>query len=501
MRVKVGAALGGGTLALLLSMTATAAQAPQASAAQTPAPPSQPAVAAPSPTPAPAQVQSPSTQPIRPADAALLVQMLEQAPSHGFSPGEFPVADLTPAARAGDRTALERLRELSLAYARAQHGGRIRPAQFDAMWGLKPAFYDAGADLDQAMRNDRLAAWVAGQPPPFARYRTLRDGLAIYRKLAADGGWKPVPDGPEIKLGETGARVHALRARLAFEDGVLAGTSLNAPFDEPLKASLARFQERHGLLADGVTGARTIAALNVSPGFRAAQIRANMERWRWLPRQWPVDRLEVNIAAATLDVFQEGKLTDHMLAAAGRPMDQTPMLQSVIHSIVLNPPWRVPNSIAEKELLPKGAAYLARNGFTVLPPGQGVRLIQRAGPGAALGQVKFDFANSYGVYLHDTPSRAAFDRASRAVSHGCVRLQRPFALAKRLLATNPEWPETRVDEVLDSTETIRAHLGAPIAVLLMYWTAFPDGSQLAFRDDVYGWDAELVRLLAADRPA
>lgn len=494
MRVKLGGAIGGVTLALLLAAGARAAQtppttAPPAAASATPA------------APAPVQVQSPSVQPIRPADAALLVAMLEQAPSHGFGAGEFPVSDIAPAVRAGDRTAYERLRALSLSYARAQHGGRIAPSQFDAMWGLKPAFYDAGADLDQALRSDRVAAWVASQPPPFARYRTLRDGLTIYRKLAADGGWKPVPDGPEIKLGETGARVRALRARLSFEDGVLANTPLTAPFDDQLKASLARFQERHGLLADGVTGARTIAALNVSPGFRAAQIRANMERWRWLPRQWPVDRLEVNIAAATLDVFQEGKLTDHMLAAAGRPDAQTPMLQSTIYSIVLNPPWRVPNGIAEKELLPKGAAYLARNGFTVLPPGQGVRLIQRPGPGAALGQVKFEFRNDYAVYLHDTPSRAAFDRASRAVSHGCVRLQRPFALAKRLLASNPEWPDTRVDEVLDSTDTTRAQLSTPMAVLLMYWTAFPDGSQLAFRDDVYGWDAELVRLLAADRPA
>ena len=496
--MKVSGAVVAVALALAAAVQARAAQPgpvpPSASATQPAAP-----VAAPAPRPPP--VQSPSVQPIRRDQAALLVRMLEEAPTHGFGGAEFPVAQVAADARAGDLAAVERLRALSLAYARAQHGLRIAAARFDPMWGLKPQFYDAGADLDQALRSDKLAAWIAAQPPPFARYRTLRDGLAVYRKLAAEGGWKPVPDGPEIVIGETGARVRALRARLAFEDGVLASTPLSAPFDETLKASLARFQARHGLLADGVTGARTTAALNVSPASRATQVRLNMERWRWLPRQWPVDRIEVNIAAASLEVFQNGQLSDRMLAASGRPTDQTPMLQSVIHSIVLNPPWRVPNSIAEKELLPKGAAYLARNGFTVLPPGQGVRLIQKAGPGAALGQVKFDFANDYGVYLHDTPSRAAFDRASRAVSHGCVRVQRPFALAKRLLASAPEWPAEKVDEVLDSTETTRAHLATPMAVLLMYWTAFPDGSQLAFRDDVYGWDAKLLGLLAADRPA
>ena len=251
-----------------------------------------------------------------------------------------------------------------------------------------------------------------------------------------------------------------------------------------------------------MVSAKTLAALNVSARARADQIRANMERWRWLPRDWPVDRLEVNIASATLDVYQDGKLTDHMLAASGRPTDQTPLLQSTIRSIVLNPAWHVPSSIANKELLPKGEAYLRRAGYTVNPPGEGVRLVQKPGPGNALGQVKFDFANDYGVYLHDTNSRSAFGRAGRSVSHGCVRLQRPIALAKRLLDGSPEWTPEQVRNVLINAATpLRAALPKPYAVLLMYWTAFPDGAQLAFREDVYGWDAKLLGLLAADRPA
>ncbi len=476
-----------------------------------------PGAAAPAPPPAPAAASSAlrseaasssalrseaaSSSALRSDQADALLKMLADAPSHGFAADEFPTDDLRAGVRSGDASTLGRLRSRAVAYARAQHGGRLRPDEYDHMWGMRPQPYDAAADLDQAVRSDRVVAWIASQPPPFARYRVLRDGLAVYVKLAAQGGWKPVPAGPELTMGETGPRVRALRARLGFEDGLLAKTPLDAPFDEGLKASLAHFQDRHGLLNDGVTGARTIAALNVSPRTRAEQIRANMERWRWLPRDWPVDRLEVNIAAATLDAFQDGKPVDHMLAASGRPTDQTPMLTSTIRSIVLNPPWHVPNSIADKELLPKGRAYLVSHGFTILPPGQGVKLIQKAGPTAALGQVKFDFPNTYGVYLHDTPSRAAFGHASRSVSHGCVRLQRPFALAKRLLASNPDWPADKVDEVLASQETTRAPLATPMAVMLMYWTAFPDGAQLAFRDDVYGWDAKLVGLLAADRPA
>ena len=479
----------GGALAALTASAAMAGLSPLTARAQPYAEPP-PAPAAPSPLPA-----------LRQDQAEALLKMLAEAPSHGFGAGEFPVEGLRSGVRDGDPATLARLRDLSIAYARAQHGLRLPASEFDHNWGLHPAPYDARADLDQALRSDRIPAWIASQPPPFARYRTLRDGLTIYGRLAAQGGWGSVPAGPELQLGDTGARVKALRARLSYEDGLLARTPTSAPFDDQLKASLQHFQERHGLAADGVVEAKTLAALNVSARARADQIRANMERWRWLPRDWPVDRLEVNIASATLDVYQDGRLTDHMLAAAGRPTDQTPILESTVRSIVLNPAWHVPNSIATKELLPKGEAYLRRAGYTINPPGEGVRLVQKPGPTNALGQVKFDFANDYGVYLHDTNSRSAFGRAGRSVSHGCVRLQRPISLAKRLLDGSPEWTPDHVDAVLDTADTTRAQLPKPYAVLLMYWTAFPDGAQLAFRDDVYGWDAKLLGLLAAGGPA
>ena len=450
--------------------------------------------------PAPYTTLAP-TPALRADQAEALLRMLADAPSHGFAASEFPVEGLREGVRSGDPGALARVRQLSTAYASAQHGLRVPASEFDHNWGLHPQAYDARADFDQALRSDRVPAWIASLPPPFSRYRTLRDGLAVYGRLAAGGGWGSVPAGPDLQLADTGARVKALRARLAYEDGLLAKAPLSAPYDEQVQASVKHFQDRHGLATTGVVDAKTLAALNVSAARRVDQIRANMERWRWLPRDWPVDRLEVNIASATLDVYQDGKQTDHMLAAAGRPTDQTPILESTIRSIVLNPAWHVPNSIATKELLPKGDAYLRRAGYTINPPGEGVRLVQKPGPTNALGQVKFDFANDYGVYLHDTNSRSAFGRAGRSVSHGCVRLQRPIALAKRLLDGSPEWTPEKVDSVLDTEDTTRASLPKPYAVLLMYWTAFPDGSQLAFRDDVYGWDSKLLGLLAAGGPA
>ncbi len=164
-------------------------------------------------------------------------------------------------------------------------------------------------------------------------------------------------------------------------------------------------------------------------------------------------------------------------------------------SIVLNPPWNVPSSIASKELWPKerkSPGYLRRNDFIVIPTGDGgSRLQQKAGPKAALGQVKFDFNNPYGVYLHDTPSRSKFDSFSRLASHGCVRLQKPIELAKALLAGDMTWTPEKIDATLASGQ---------IAVFLLYWTAYvtPDG-QVNFRDDPYGWDRELVQRIAALR--
>jgi murein L,D-transpeptidase YcbB/YkuD len=227
-----------------------------------------------------------------------------------------------------------------------------------------------------------------------------------------------------------------------------------------------------------------------------------MERWRWMPQSLPADRVQVNIAAAVLTVFNGYEPTMSMRAVTGRPGDETPMLVSRIHSIVFNPPWNVPTSIATKELWPKERAhpgYLAANDFIVIPTGEGGnRLQQKAGPKAALGRVKFDFANPYGVYLHDTPSRSKFDSYSRLASHGCVRLQRQVVLAKALLKGDKTWTPEAIDTALAEDKTVRAQLPSQMTVLLFYWTAYvaPDGA-VNFRNDPYGWDTELVQRIAA----
>lgn len=224
----------------------------------------------------------------------------------------------------------------------------------------------------------------------------------------------------------------------------------------------------------------------------AATIRANLERLRWLPRDEAPTRVDVNIASATLIYLVDGQPQLQMRTASGKPGDETPMLASKIEHIVLNPPWNVPEGIAQEELLPKGPEYLASEGFTTTEDG---RLVQAPGPDSALGLVKFDFDNPFAVYLHDTPAKGAFARATRAVSHGCVRLERALDLAQLLLVGRAGWSPERIQEVIASRETTTVKLDQPVPVRLLYLTAVPEAGGITFVPDIYGWDRQVLELL------
>ena len=455
------------------------------------------------------QVYAPPVSPyavaLRPDQLDLMVRVLGEAPTHGFELGAYApdaaLALLASRDAVARQTGQTQLIGLILAYAKAVRAGRLPLTAFRTDWGLRPAPYDPASEFVQAVAQDRLGPWLDSLPPPYTGYQTLRKGLVTYRDVAARGGWPMLVAGPDLKLGATGPRVVALEARLAVEDLTVAVDGV-AVFDEALTQALMRAQKRFGLNPHGVLDAKTLSALNTPVQLRLDQILANMERWRWLPQVLPADRIQVNIAAAVLSMFHHDSPILTMRAVTGRPGDETPMLSSQIHSIVLNPPWNVPSSIATRELWPKQRAnpgYFARNDFIVIPTaGGGSRLQQKAGPKAALGLIKFDFNNPYGVYLHDTPSRSRFASFSRLASHGCVRLEKPVDLARAVLAGDPVWTPQFIDETIAGGKTVRAPLPQPIAVFLLYWTAYvtADG-QVNFRDDPYGWDRLLVQRIAA----
>ena len=488
-----------------LAISLVAAMAVGAAWAQDEAEPSAP----PPRAAAPAPPAPPPNVDLRPDQVDLLRRTLAGAETEGFGHEAFTPTGLDALLQSKNAAARHQgevlLVSAILRYAHAVHSGRLAPSAFEDEWGLRPAPFDPAPDFVAAVGADRLGAWLDGLPPPYSGYQSLKTALAAYRQIAADGGWVAIPAGPDLKLGMIDPRVADLRGRLAAEDPIYAGlppVKSTRLFDAALEQAVIRAQKRYGEDPTGVVGKSTLAALNVPVEQRVAQILANMERWRWLPPTLPTDRIQVNIAAAVLTVFHADTPTLSMRAVTGRPDDQTPMLQSQVQSIVFNPPWNVPASIATKELWPKEKAhpgYLKHNDFIVIKTADGgERLQQKAGPKAALGRVKFDFPNRYGVYLHDTPSHGAFGRFARQVSHGCVRLEKPVVLADALMDGDPKWTSDEIQSTLDSGDTVRAALPQPIDVLLFYWTAFvgPDG-MTNFRADPYDWDADLMQRIDA----
>jgi len=445
-------------------------------------------VVTPPPPPAVQAASAPAIT-LSPAQAETAVKVLQAADLHGLKPQAYLPADPADGAALVDGL---------LRYARDVKVGRLALGDFPELWAVRPAPYDPAPDLARAVAEDRLQAWLDSLPPRYAGYVALKRGLVRYREIAQAGGWKTLPQGGAMGLGSTDPRVPALRARLAAEDPLTQAEG-SPTFDKALQDAVVRAQKRYGLKPDGVVGNGTLAYLNQPVGQRILQIIANMERWRWLPATMPATRVQVNSGAAIVTLFRDDKPVLSMKAVSGKPGDETPMLMSAIHSVVINPPWNVPSRIAREELWPKERAnpgYLAAHGYRVIPvEGAEPRLQQRSGDDSALGRFKFDFDNPFAVYLHDTPSKGGFDLYARQASHGCVRIEKPRRLAEALLAADPAWttPEAFDTALGDGSKTQRVKLPEQVPVMILYWTAFAgaDG-QMHFRGDPYNWDRLLL---------
>ena len=434
------------------------------------------------PTPPPPLV--PTVQPapviplptLSPAQAAWAAAWLSGGRDQGLSVDKDVIGSVAdaPTGEALVRAVLDR--------ARALRTGRIDTGDFLEVWAVRPAAYDPLPGFAAAVAADRLSQWAASMTPRYSGYEGLRSGLKNYEAIRDTGGWKALTAKSDAA---------AVRTRLMLEDKSVTPT-------EPLVAALQRAQRRYGLNPTGALDARTLTELNVPVTDRIGSIMANMERWRWMPRELPVNRVQVNIAAAVLTVFEGDAPVASMRAVTGSPTNQTPMLQSAIHSIVLNPPWNVPASIAKRELWPKGRAALIAQGYKIVgTPATGERIVQPAGPNSALGLLKFDFDNPFAVYLHDTPSRAKFSSFDRLASHGCVRLEKPIPLAELLLKDDPAL-SGQVQTLIDTTKTQRVALPQKVAVYLLYWTAFSSANgMMNFRADPYGWDKLLASKIDA----
>ena len=416
-----------------------------------------------------------------------------KAEIHGLSaPDYFDFVGLA----ADPQSADVRTTAAALAYARTLAQGRVAPETVEELWEMDKNRVDLPTGLASALSQNRLALWFDALPPTDIGYNNLSAGYVRYRRLSKAGGWPVFRQGTGIEPGQSDNRIPALIDRLVAEGDLppASGPRLKAQglvYGGELQTAVRSFQTRHGLLPDGRIGTGTQRSLSASADDRARQIALNLERRRWLKRELNPERIEVNTAAAIMVYWKDGRPVHSNRVVVGSAENQTPSLEKPFASVVANPPWYVPAGIARREILPNGPAYLAARDMYV-KDGQ---VIQRAGPQAALGYVKFELRDSYAIFLHDTPSKAAFDLATRQRSHGCVRVQNAVEFARLLLSPDPV-RLAEFDDAQATRETQRIQTGREITVRLLYWTAFVDGQQrVAFREDVYKRDQKLAEAL------
>ena len=377
----------------------------------------------------------------------------------------------------------------------------------------RPVIDHLAVRLAEALDRGILEDYLVGLGPPHDGYRALQQSLPRYRAIQRKGGWPFIAAGPKLQPGDCGPRVEQLQQRLA-----VSGDDRSRPkagihcYDADLAAAVARFQRRHGLIADGVAGARTLAALSVPVEARILQIQLSLERWRWMPADMGPRYLLVNIPGFQMEVVENGRVVRTMRTIVGRKRRPTPVLASTITHLEINPYWHVPHKIAREDLLPKIQAnpdFLVRQDFRVFEgwaPGARelnpasidwtavsadnftYRLRQEPAGRNALGRVKFMFRNDMSVYLHDTPSKRLFKKSSRSFSSGCVRVEEPLALVS-LLLERQDWDQERLDQAVATDQRQVVVLDEPVPVYLVYLTAWvaPDGTN-HFREDIYGQD-------------
>ena len=388
--------------------------------------------------------------------------------------------------------------------------GKVDPEKEGANWKMRRK--------DPALRLDlKLEAALAGNDigkeldmlaPRYRAYWMMKEELAFYLGMN-EQLWPAILSDIAIKPGESSQLLPKIRERLIKLRYHLSD-SISTTFDEELEKQLKKFQDDWGLNSDGVIGKSTLEDLNNPPVKLISQLKVNMERYRWLPLQVTGKYIIINIANFKLDLIAGTDTLISMRAIVGKDPRETPVFNERISYIVFSPSWTVPPTILQDDVIPellKGPEYLEKRNMKLLRR-DGSELAysdidwstiskdnfpyivrQNPGPANALGRVKFMFPNTYDVYIHDTPSKGFFALASRDISSGCVRVEKPFDLAVLLLSDSPEWSPVNIRTAMEQDKEQTVRLKIPVDVVLIYLTAWTDGKdRIQFRKDVYQRD-------------
>ena len=328
-----------------------------------------------------------------------------------------------------------------------------------------------------------------------------------YRGLVGQGGWSQVPATKKLQLGVSDPDVQALRQRLIVSGDLSREAGVSPSFDTYVDAALKRFQKRHGLPADGVTGKYTYAALNISAQVRLGQLETNLARLQSTANLGQRYVL-VNIPAAQIEAVENDRVVLRHTAIVGKIDRQTPIVNSKINEIIINPYWNAPESIIRKDIIPlmrKNPNYLTDNNIHIIGPNgqeiapesidwsteEAARYRMRQNPGKinAMASIKINFPSPDGVYMHDTPTQSLFNKLMRFDSSGCVRVQNVRDLVTWILKNTPGWSRQQIEDTIKSGEHRPIAVADPVPVHFLYVSAWSTGPGVVqFRDDIYGRD-------------
>lgn len=409
--------------------------------------------------------------------------------------------------------------------------GKVDPESLKTTWSIQRNVPELMIDrkLSAAIQSGSLRASIEGYYPAFSIYKKMRDGL---RQLFEEqkrfekepvATWKNLKIDKSIKPGDSHNQMTEIRERLYFW-GFLKPYQ---PVDDKMYDSLMidgvkMIQKRFGMEPDGVIGQGTIHAFNQKPLDMIATASVNLERLRWFPDTIKdIELILVNTANFQLDFIQKLDTVLSSKVIVGKSYHSTPQFSALMSYIVFSPTWTVPTSITRNELVPKikkDPRYLAKNNMKLLnSSGKTVdpssidwakvsarsfpyTVRQEPGENNSLGLVKFMFPNQNSVYIHDTPSRSLFEREDRALSHGCIRIQKPFDFAKILLSHDSNWTDEKIRTAMHQTKEQIVNLNRKIPVAIIYLTYWSDSrGNLYFRKDIYDRDSEIYASLKERR--
>lgn len=430
--------------------------------------------------------------------------------------------------------------------------GKIAPKSIYRDWDLKEKTIDVNSVLFEAIATKNFKAKLEDCKPKHIVYQKLKESLRLLNTFPED----TIPFiilRPKDKIGfnKPHRLIKTIKQRLMYWHDMPKKDTLTNLYDKETQEAVKLFQARHGLYPDGVIGKGTALAINYTRNQRIEQVVSNLERWRWFANDFGKNYLLINIPDYNIVAVKEKDTMLQQRVVVGKDTRQTPVIESKVTNINLNPNWTVPPTILKEDLYPdaiKDKSVFAKRGLTILDAknneispwdwkiedARKYKYVQNPGRDSSLGLMKINFPNKFSVYLHDTNHRDFFAYNYRSLSSGCVRLEKPLEMAAYLINDEEKWSLKTIQDTTDinyynklqqkkeakiekkiakllaknpllviperkivkpELKTIVVKVADEVQIHQLYWTAWSEKGVLQFREDIYCRDADLYSKL------